>query len=297
MPGQLIDGKKIASDIREEVKLEVSELKKRGIDPLLVAVLVGDNPASHIYVRNKAKACAEVGIRSEVFNIPADISEKKLLEQVEELNFRREVTGILVQSPLPDHIIERNIFNAVHIDKDVDGFNPFNLGLLLLGRPRFIPATPWGIQELLMRTGNDPAGKNVVIIGRGNIVGKPLAALLSQKAKGADATVTLCHSRTHHLIEVTHTADILVAAMGQAFFVTKEMVKPKVVVIDVGINRIEDKRSANGYKVVGDVKFDEVKEVAGAITPVPGGVGPMTVAMLLKNTVKAAKLQNGLGAD
>jgi methylenetetrahydrofolate dehydrogenase (NADP+)/methenyltetrahydrofolate cyclohydrolase len=294
MPAQIIDGKKIAAEIREEVKQEVAQLKQKGIEPLLVAVLVGDNPASHIYVRNKAKACAEVGIKSEVLNFPADVSEGKLLEQVQGLNFRKEVTGILVQSPLPDHMVEQNIFNAVHIDKDVDGFNPFNLGLLLLGKPRFIPATPWGIQELLMRTGNDPSGKNVVIIGRGNIVGKPLAALLSQKAKGADATVTLCHSRTNDLIEVTHTADILVAAMGQAFFVTKEMVKPGVVVIDVGINRIEDKSSPNGYRVVGDVKFDEVKEAAGAITPVPGGVGPMTVAMLLKNTVKAAKLQNGL---
>jgi methylenetetrahydrofolate dehydrogenase (NADP+)/methenyltetrahydrofolate cyclohydrolase len=295
MAAHIIDGKKIAAEIREEVKQEVAELKKRGIEPLLVAVLVGDNPASHIYVRNKAKACAEVGIKSEVLNIPAGISEKKLLEQVQELNFRREVTGILVQSPLPDHMAQQIIFNAVHIDKDVDGFNPFNLGLLLLGKPRFIPATPWGIQELLMRTGNDPTGKNVVIIGRGNIVGKPLAALLSQKAKGADATVTLCHSRTHNLIDVTHTADILVAALGYAFFVTKEMVNPGVVVIDVGINRIEDKSSANGYRVVGDVKFDEVKEVAEAITPVPGGVGPMTVAMLLKNTVKAAKMQNGMG--
>ncbi len=297
MPAQIIDGKKIAAEIREEVKQEVSELQKRGITPYLVAVLVGDNPASQIYVRNKAKACAEVGIKSEVLNIPPSISQEELLKAVHELNNRREVSGILVQSPLPDHLAQQDIFNAVDIDKDVDGFNPFNLGLLLLGKPRFIPATPWGIQELLMRSGYDPTGKNVVIIGRGNIVGKPLAALLSQKAKGADATVTLCHSRTHNLIDVTHTADILVAALGYAHFVTKEMVKPGVVVIDVGINRVEDKNSPTGSRIVGDVRFDEVKEVAEAITPVPGGVGPMTVAMLLKNTVKAAKMQNGIGTD
>jgi methylenetetrahydrofolate dehydrogenase (NADP+)/methenyltetrahydrofolate cyclohydrolase len=294
MPALIIDGKKIAAQIREEVKQEVSELQKKGVTPYLVAVLVGDNPASHIYVRNKAKACAEVGIKSEVVNIPPSISQEELLRVVHKLNDRREVCGILVQSPLPAHISQQEVFNAVHIDKDVDGFNPFNLGLLLLGKPRFIPATPWGIQELLMRAGYDPTGKNVVIIGRGNIVGKPLAALLSQKAKGADATVTLCHSRTHNLIDVTHTADILVAALGYAHFVTKEMVKPGVVVIDVGINRIEDKSSPTGSRIVGDVRFEEVKEVAEAITPVPGGVGPMTVAMLLKNTVKAARMQNGL---
>jgi len=292
---QIIDGKKIAAEIREEVRQEVLLLQKRGITPHLVALLAGDNPASHIYVRNKAKACQEVGIKSEVLNLPAAITGQELLDKIQELNQRKEVSGILVQSPLPGHIQQQEIFNAVHIDKDVDGFNPFNLGLLLLGMPRFIPATPWGIQELLMRTGNDPTGKNVVIIGRGNIVGKPLAALLAQKAKGADATVTLCHSRTHNLVEVTHMADILVAALGYAHFVTKEMVKPGVVVIDVGINRIEDKSSSNGYRLVGDVKFEEVAEVAKAITPVPGGVGPMTVAMLLKNTVKAAKMQNGIG--
>jgi methylenetetrahydrofolate dehydrogenase (NADP+)/methenyltetrahydrofolate cyclohydrolase len=295
MPARIIDGKKIAAEIRQEVKQEVSELQKKGITPYLVAVLVGDNPASQIYVRNKAKACAEVSIKSEVLNIPPAISQDELVRVVYELNERKEVCGILVQSPLPAHIGEREIFSAVRADKDVDGFNPFNLGLLLLGKPRFIPATPWGIQELLMRTGYDPTGKNVVIIGRGNIVGKPLAALLSQKARGADATVTLCHSRTHNLIDVTHTADILVAALGYAHFVTKEMVKPGVVVIDVGINRVEDKNSEKGYRIVGDVKFEEVQEVAEAITPVPGGVGPMTVAMLLKNTVKAARMQNGIG--
>lgn len=295
MSALIIDGKKIAAEIREEVRQEVFLLQNRGIIPHLVALLAGDNPASHIYVRNKAKACQEVGIKSEVLNLPAAITEQELLDKIQQLNQRKEVSGILVQSPLPGHIQQQDIFNAVHIDKDVDGFNPYNLGLLLLGKPRFIPATPWGIQELLMRTGYDPTGKNVVIIGRGNIVGKPLAALLAQKAKGADATVTLCHSRTHNLVEVTHTADILVAALGYAHFVTKEMVKPGVVVIDVGINRIEDKNSASGYRIVGDVKFEEVAEVAKAITPVPGGVGPMTVAMLLKNTVKAAKMQNGIG--
>lgn len=295
MPAQIIDGKKIAAEVREEVRQEVLLLHEKGIIPLLVAILVGDNPASQIYVRNKAKACAEVGIKSEILRLPASITQDELLQKIDELNQRKEVSGILVQSPLPSHIGEQEVFSAVAVDKDVDGFNPFNLGLLLLGQPRFIPATPWGIQELLMRSGYDPAGKNVVIIGRGNIVGKPLAVLLAQKARGADATVTLCHTGTKNLVAFTRTADILVAALGRPHFVTKEMVKSGVVVIDVGINRIEDKSSSTGYRVVGDVKFDEVSEVAGAITPVPGGVGPMTVAMLLKNTVKAAKMQNGLG--
>jgi len=295
MTARIIDGKRIAAEIRGKVKQEVDKLRKQGISPLLVAVLVGENPASQIYVSNKVRACEEVGIGSEVLKLPQTISEEDLAKEVTVLNRRKDVCGVIVQSPLPEHIVQQNIFAAVDPNKDVDGFHPFNFGLLLLGMPRFVPATPLGIQELLVRSGIETGGKHVVIIGRGNIVGKPLAALLLQKSRGADATVTICHTGTKKLVEITHTADILVAAIGSPNFVTEQMVKPPVVVIDVGINRVEDKNSSKGYRLQGDVDFENVSKVADAITPVPGGVGPMTVAMLLKNTVKAAKLQNGMG--
>lgn len=251
---------------------------------------MGENPASVIYVRNKAKACHELGIISEIINLPESITEEELILKVLELNQKKEIHGILVQSPLPPHIDPLRIFATVDINKDVDGFHPHNLGMLFLGKPRFIPCTPLGIQEMLVRSGNDPAGKHVVILGRGNIVGKPLASLLVQKAKGADATVTLSHRGTHNLPEITKTGDILVAAIGNPNFVKAEMVKPGAVVIDVGVNSVID--SATGKKkLVGDVEFDSVSKVASAITPVPGGVGPMTIALLLHNTLKAAEIQ------
>ena len=252
---------------------------------------MGDNPASVIYVRNKAKACKDLGIISEIIQLPQSTTEEELTLKVLALNQKKEVHGILVQSPLPGHIDHFRIFATVDINKDVDGFHPYNLGMLFSGRPRFIPCTPLGIQELLLRSGNDPAGKHVVILGRGNIVGKPLAALLVQKAKGADATVTLCHRGTNNLPEITKTGDILVAAIGNASFVAAEMVKPGAAVVDVGVNSVIDVATGK-KKLVGDVEFDSVSKVASAITPVPGGVGPMTIALLLHNTLKAAEIQN-----
>jgi len=252
---------------------------------------VGNNPASVIYVRNKARACQELGLNSDVIQLPESTTEKELIQRVSALNQKKEVHGILVQSPLPFHINQFKIFASVDRDKDVDGFHPYNLGMLFLGTPVFIPCTPLGIQELLIRSGNDPAGKNVVILGRGNIVGKPLSALLVQKAKGADATVTICHRGTGNLKEVTKTGDILVVAIGQPEFVTGDMVKPGAVVIDVGVNSIKDPKTDKN-KLVGDVNFEEVSKIVSAITPVPGGVGPMTIAMLLHNTIKAAETQN-----
>lgn len=254
---------------------------------------MGDNPASVIYVRNKAKACQELELNSEVIQLPESTTEKELIRRVSELNQNKKFHGILVQSPLPFHINQFNIFATVDRNKDVDGFHPYNLGMLFLGTPIFVPCTPLGIQELLMRSGNDPAGKNVVILGRGNIVGKPLAALLLQKAKGADATVTICHRGTSNLPEVTRTGDILVVAIGNANFVSGDMVKPGAVVIDVGINSIPDPAFGKN-KIVGDVDFEQVSKIASAVTPVPGGVGPMTIAMLLHNTIKAAEIQNSI---
>ncbi|OGC86513.1 MAG: bifunctional 5,10-methylene-tetrahydrofolate dehydrogenase/5,10-methylene-tetrahydrofolate cyclohydrolase [candidate division Zixibacteria bacterium RBG_19FT_COMBO_42_43] len=288
---KIIDGKKIAEDIKNELKSRVEALKQQGVIPYLVAIIVGDNPASVIYVRNKAKACKDLGIISEIIQLPQSTTEEELTLKVLALNQKKEVHGILVQSPLPGHIDHFRIFATVDINKDVDGFHPYNLGMLFSGRPRFIPCTPLGIQELLLRSGNDPAGKHVVILGRGNIVGKPLAALLVQKAKGADATVTLCHRGTNNLPEITKTGDILVAAIGNANFVAAEMVKPGAAVVDVGVNSVIDVATGK-KKLVGDVEFDSVSKVASAITPVPGGVGPMTIALLLHNTLKAAEIQN-----
>ncbi len=287
----IIDGKKIAQEIKNELRPRVEALKQRGVSPYLVAIIVGDNPASVIYVRNKAKACKDLGIISEIIQLPQSTTEEELSLKISALNQKKEIHGILVQSPLPGHIDHFRIFATVDINKDVDGFHPYNLGMLFSGRPGFIPCTPLGIQELLVRSGNDPAGKHVVILGRGNIVGKPLAALLVQKAKGADATVTLCHRGTHNLPEITKTGDILVAAIGNANFVTAEMVKPGAVVVDVGVNSVLDPNTGK-KKLVGDVEFDSVSKVASAITPVPGGVGPMTIALLLNNTLKAAEIQS-----
>jgi len=289
--GEIIDGKKIASEIKEEVKSEIEKLKSKGITVGLAAVLVGEDPPSQVYVGMKSKACQKVEIYSEVLKFPQGIPESELLSQIDVLNKRPEIHGILVQLPLPFHIKEDKMIQRIDPKKDVDGFHPFNVGMMVAGKPIFLPCTPFGIQQLLTRSGNDPSGKHVVILGRGNIVGRPLSILLSQKAPGANATVTLCHTKTDNMSELTKKADILVAAMGKPKFVTKDMVKKDAVVIDVGVNRIEDPQSKKGYRLVGDVDFESVKEIAKSITPVPGGVGPMTVAMLLCNTLKAAKLQ------
>jgi methylenetetrahydrofolate dehydrogenase (NADP+)/methenyltetrahydrofolate cyclohydrolase len=291
MPAQIIDGKRISSQIKDALKEKLRSLETKGIVPGLAAVLVGDNPASQVYVNMKAKACEEVGIHSEVYRYPRELSESDLLEKIEELNHKETIHGILVQFPTPPQISEEKVILSIDPKKDVDGFHPFNVGMMLAGKPTFLPCTPLGIQELLIRSGNDPSGKHVVILGRGSLVGRPLATMLFQKAKGANATVTICHTATKDLTHFTLQADILITAMGKAKFVTADMVKPGVVVIDVGTNRIEDPYSKSGYRLVGDVDFDSVKEVAGSITPVPGGVGPMTIAMLLSNTVKAWEMQ------
>ena len=290
MPAEIIDGKTISSEIKESLKEKLEDLKKKEIVPGLAAILVGDNPASQVYVNMKVKACDKVGIRSEVCRYPKQLPESELLAKIEELNQKESIHGILVQFPTPDQISEEKVILAIDPKKDVDGFHPYNVGMMLAGKPTFLPCTPLGIQELLTRSGNDPSGKHVVILGRGSLVGRPLASMLFQKSKGANATVTVCHTATRNLTNLTLQADILIAAMGKAKFVTAAMVKPGVVVIDVGTNRMEDPSTKSGYRLVGDVDFDSVKEVAKAITPVPGGVGPMTIAMLLSNTVKACEM-------
>lgn len=292
---ELIDGKRIAADIRQEVKEGVDELKEKGVTPGLAVVLVGDNPASAVYVRMKAKACEEAGIYSRVIRLPKETGQGELEAVVDELNADGDIHGMLVQLPLPEQIREADIINRIDPSKDVDGFHPVTIGRMVIGDPSaFRPATPAGVIELLMRSGNDPAGKRVTIVGRSNIVGRPLAVLLSQKMKGGNATVTLAHSRTPELSAVLREGDILVAAIGVAEFVKAEAVKPGAVVIDVGVNRVDDPSSEKGYKLVGDVAFDEVFEVCSAITPVPGGVGPMTIAMLLTNCVKATRAISGV---
>jgi methylenetetrahydrofolate dehydrogenase (NADP+)/methenyltetrahydrofolate cyclohydrolase len=293
MPAEIIDGKKIAAQIRSELKKNIISLKEKGIVPGLAAVLVGDNPASALYVKMKANACKDIGIYSEVINRDKSCSHRELLELVDQLNNNENIDGILVQSPLPDHIDEAAITFAIDPEKDVDGFHPVNQGLLLAGRPAFEPATPMGVMELLERSGNNPAGKEVVILGRGSLVGRPLSVMLSLKDKNANATVTICHTGTEDIASHTRRADIIIAAMGKARFLTADMVKPGAVVIDVGTNQIDDPTHPKGKRLVGDVDFESVKKVAGAITPVPGGVGPMTIASLLKNTLKACKNRRG----
>ncbi|MFA4134706.1 MULTISPECIES: bifunctional methylenetetrahydrofolate dehydrogenase/methenyltetrahydrofolate cyclohydrolase FolD [unclassified Brevibacillus] len=281
MAATILQGKEVAQSIRAELANEVAELKKQGVLPGLTVVIVGDDPASHSYVRGKAKGCEEVGISSEIIRKDADITEEELLVIIQQLNENPNVNGILVQLPLPAHISEHAVIEAIAPEKDVDGFHPISIGNMVLGNDTMLPCTPHGIIELIKRTGTQMAGKHAVVIGRSNIVGKPVSLLLQQE----NATVTMCHSRTQNLEEYTQKADILVVATGRAHMIGKEHVKPGAVVIDVGVNRIET------GKLVGDVKFDEVKEVASFITPVPGGVGPMTITMLLKNTVAAAKKQ------
>ncbi len=285
---KIIDGKKIASEIRSELKNKVENAKiKSGKIPGLVTILVGDNPASKVYVRMKGKACEEVGMLSTTEILPANISEKDLLDLVEQYNNDERYHGILVQLPLPKHIDEDKVIEKISPDKDVDGFHPVSVGKLVIGKDTFEPCTPAGILELLSRSNIKTKGKHVVVVGRSNIVGKPVANMLLQKKEGANAIVTVCHSAAKNISTYTKSADILIAAIGQPNFITAEMVKDNVVVIDVGINRVEAPGTKKGYSLVGDVDFNSVYEKASFITPVPGGVGPMTIAMLLKNTFKS----------
>ena len=289
MSANIIDGKQIGQEIRDEVRIAVEKRQENGLPvPGLATVLVGENPASQVYVRNKQKACAEVGINSFGHKLPEDASQEDVESLVRSLNADPSVNGILVQLPLPRHLDEEKVLSVIDLNKDVDGFHPINIGRLAQkGRePAFIPCTPAGCMVLLERAGAKLSGANAVVLGRSNIVGMPVALLLVK----ANATVTICHSRTRDLADVIRPADVLVAAIGQPEFVKKEWVKPGAIVIDVGINQKEDPTARKGYRLVGDVAFDEVAEVAGAITPVPGGVGPMTIAMLLKNTLHAAEL-------
>ena len=288
MSADIIKGSEIAEQIREELRADIAALKGKGITPGLVVVLVGEDPASQSYVRMKGKACEDLGLFSQTIIRPADTTEDELLALIDSLNADERIHGILVQLPLPKHIDENKVILRIDPDKDVDGFHPINVGKMLIGEPGFLPCTPHGIQEMLMRSGNDPEGKHVVVVGRSNIVGKPVAAILVQKKKGANATVTMAHSRTRDLASITRTGDILVAAMGSPEFIKADMVKEGAVVIDVGSNRIEDPTAKRGYRWAGDVDFENVKEKASAITPVPGGVGPMTIVMLMKNTVLSA---------
>jgi methylenetetrahydrofolate dehydrogenase (NADP+)/methenyltetrahydrofolate cyclohydrolase len=294
MAARIIDGKRISDEIKLEIKAEVDRLRQMGIVPGLAAVLVGDDPASALYVKMKASACEKAGIYSEVIRRDKSSSHLEILELVQELNSRNNIDGILVQSPLPKQIDEQSITLAIDPSKDVDGFHPLNQGLLLAGRPLFEPATPLGIVELLNRSGHSLAGKDVVILGRGFLVGKPLAAMLSTKTPQTNATVTVCHTGTRNIAFHTRRADIVIAAIGKARFLTGDMIKPGAVVVDVGTNEIDDPSHPKGKRLVGDVDFESVSKVAGAITPVPGGVGPMTIAALLENTVKAAKRRHHL---
>jgi methylenetetrahydrofolate dehydrogenase (NADP+)/methenyltetrahydrofolate cyclohydrolase len=287
---ELIDGKQIAETMRAELQAEVERLKARGVVPGLAVVLVGEDPASQVYVRMKGKACEQLGMHSETIRLPTETTEDELLAVVDRLNQDPKIHGMLVQLPLPSQIDETRILHRILPGKDVDGFHPENVGKVSIGDPTgFRPATPYGVQQMLVRAGVDTRGAHVVIVGRSNIVGRPMASLLLHKGAGADATVTVCHSRTKNIGDVTRQADILIVAMGKAEFVRGDMVKPGAVVIDVGTNRVDDPSKEKGYRLTGDVAFDEAAEVASRITPVPGGVGPMTITMLLYNTVQAAR--------
>jgi len=291
LPARIIDGVALAKRIREEVATATIALSERGVMPGLAVVLVGDDAASAIYVRRKGKACSEAGMHSVTIRLAAQTTEAELLAQVDALNEDPAIHGILVQMPLPKHIDAGAVIRRMLPSKDVDGFHPVNVGKMLIGeKDGFVPCTPAGVQEMLVRSGIETKGKDCVVIGRSNIVGKPVAALLMQAGPGGDATVTVCHSRTKDLPAHVRRADIIIAALGRPKFVTADMVKPGAVVIDVGINRVDDPSAKRGYRIVGDVDFDAVRQVASHITPVPGGVGPMTIALLLRNTVRAAQL-------
>ncbi len=290
MPARIISGKDIATEMRAELEPQVGELKQRGVTPGLAVVLVGDDPASQVYVRMKGKACEKLGMHSETIILPEATTEDELLATVDGLNADPAIHGFLVQLPLPDHIDSDRVLLRILPTKDVDGFHPENVGRVAVGDPTaFPPATPFGVQHMLMRSGVEIDGAHVVIVGRSNIVGRPMASLLLQRGKGGNATVTVCHSRTKNLPDVTRLGDILIVAIGKANFVTGDMIRPGAVVIDVGTNRVDDPAREMGYRLVGDVDFEAALQVASAITPVPGGVGPMTITMLLYNTLQAAR--------
>ncbi len=288
MTARILDGTKLADEIRAEVAQAVARHPESGRKPGLAVVIVGENPASQVYVRAKGRACEEAGMHSETIRLPEAVTEAELLATVERLNADPRIHGFLVQLPLPKHINAERVLNAVNPLKDVDGFHPVNVGKVSIGDPTGLrPATPYGVQEMLIRSGIDTRGAAAVIVGRSNIVGKPMASLLIQPGKGGDATVTICHSKSRDLPGICRSADLLVVAIGKPEFVTADMVRPGAVVIDVGINRVDDPAQPKGYRIVGDVAYAPVAEVASAITPVPGGVGKMTIAMLLKNTLQA----------
>jgi methylenetetrahydrofolate dehydrogenase (NADP+)/methenyltetrahydrofolate cyclohydrolase len=292
---KIIDGKAIAEEMRGDLANEIESLRQSDITPGLAVVLVGEDPASQVYVRMKGKACEKIGIFSETVKLPIETTEAELLAVIDRLNNDKKINGFLVQLPLPKQINERKVLFSILPEKDVDGFHPVNVGKVASGDATgFSPATPYGVQQMMIRSGVEISGAHAVIVGRSNIVGKPMASLLVQKAEGANATVTVCHSRTKNLADVTRQGDILIAAMGVPEFVKADMIKPGAVVIDVGTNRVDDPSKEKGYRLVGDVDFENAKEVASAITPVPGGVGPMTITMLLYNTVRAAKQWAGV---
>ena len=295
MTARILDGKELAADMRAEMKLEVARLKQEhDLVPCLAVVLVGDNPASVSYVKGKQKACKEVGLDSRELKFDAALREAELLQVVVELNGDDEIDGILVQLSLPEGIDEDRILNAIDPDKDVDGLHPVNLGRLMRGEEGFLPCTPRGVQEILVRSGIEVEGRHVVVVGRSTLVGRPVANILTQKSAGANATVTICHTGTRDLVSFTRQADILIVAAGRPRMITAEMVKEGATVIDVGVEQVADPSRKRGYRLVGDVDFDGVREKAGAITPVPGGVGPMTITLLLSNTILAAKRARAL---
>jgi methylenetetrahydrofolate dehydrogenase (NADP+)/methenyltetrahydrofolate cyclohydrolase len=294
LTAQIISGTQIAAEIRGELKQRVAKLKEKGVIPALAVVLVGEDPASISYVTAKAKGAEEIGMLEETIRLPADTAEDKVLQIVDKLNKDPKFHGLLVQLPVPKHIDTDKIINFISPEKDVDGFHPVNVGKLFRGEPCPLPCTAHGVQQLLVRSGHNPDGKYVVICGRSNIVGKPLAGILMQKKKGANATVTVCHTGTKDIGKYTRQADIVVAAMGAPAVITADMITEGTAVIDVGVNRVPDKTKEKGFRLVGDVDFEAVKEKASVITPVPGGVGPMTVTMLLMNTIEAAERKAGL---
>jgi len=287
-----LSGTDISNTIQDELALEVQSLKEKGLDPTLSVILVGNDPASAVYVRNKKRTCEKLGIRSVEKNLPQDTPQQELLDTVIELNNDPSVNGILCQVPLPKQCSEQEIIQTILPEKDVDCFHPFNFGLLAAGIPRFMPCTPFGILQILKRSGYETKGKNVTVLGRSNIVGRPLSILLS--LKGWDSTVTVCHSRTENLADVCKKADILVVAIGRPEFATADFVKEGAIVIDVGMNRVDDDTRKQGYRLTGDVDYQGIQQIAQAATPVPGGVGPMTITMLMYNTINAARFQAGM---
>lgn len=294
MAARVLDGKAIAREIRDELAVQVSQLKGNGVTPGLGVLLVGDHPASRSYVTAKEKACAEVGMLSREVHLPATASAGQILQVVHEFNQAEDIHGILVQLPLPDSSIEQDVLQAVNPDKDVDGFHPVNVGRMVLGLPAYWPCTPHGVLQMLKRSGISVAGSHVVVIGRSNIVGRPLSILLSMKHALGNATVTVCHTGSRDIAKMTRQADIVIAAAGRPHTLTVDMIKPGAVVIDVGVNRVEDATHPRGYRLVGDSDYEALLPIAAAITPVPGGVGPMTIAMLLFNTVQAARRLTGV---